>query len=249
VWLAHLLTLSRLLLAVLFWYSVGTPALAVATMATAALTDFVDGRVARFVRRRHAARGRPIPIGPGSWLDPLCDKTFVLSVIAATYVTLRPPLSLLVVISARELVLVPLAAAYRLVPYLRSRLRYDFTAGPLGKAATVAQFMALGAILLGHPARQVLAIVAGVVGVLAAVQYVARGIRLSRLSARGAAVREEARPLSQGTRADGPRANDPTNQETSETRSAAMTAVPNDATSNPGTSAAAIPNATPFTTR
>jgi ferredoxin len=90
-----------------------------------------DGAVARRARKAGHARGLTLPPGPGAWLDPLCDKSFVLSVLAATYVNLAPSLYLLALIATRELILIPLAAIYRFTPLLRGRSRYDFRAGLL----------------------------------------------------------------------------------------------------------------------
>ena len=126
----------------------------------------------------------------GAWLDPLCDKTFVVSVLIATWVHTHPALWLIVAIGARELVLVPLAALYRFTG-LRSRMRYDFRAGPLGKAATVAQFVAVLALLAHLPYRAALAGLSGVLGLVAAGHYVRRGLRLARRSSIGPASLEE----------------------------------------------------------
>ena len=177
---AHLLTLSRIPLALLFWIAVADAQWAIAVMAVAAVTDVVDGAAARRAQRLAEARGLRPAAGPGPWLDPLCDKVFVLSVIAATYVRLAPSPYLLATIAIRELILVPLAAIYRLAPFLRARMRYDFKAGPLGKAATMAQFLAIAAILLRHPSQAPLALVAGVVGLAAAIDYIRRGVRIAR---------------------------------------------------------------------
>ena len=180
MWLAHLLTVSRIPLAVAFWFVVRDPALALLVLALGAATDLVDGHIARFVQRRRARRGEPAPSTIGEWLDPLCDKTFVVSVLAAVWVNLEPSPLLLVAIAARELILVPIAAVYRFTPLLRTRLRYRFRAGPLGKAATVAQFAAITALLFHHPVFAPLAALAAVVGVLAAAAYIARGIKLAQ---------------------------------------------------------------------
>jgi cardiolipin synthase len=180
MWLAHLLTVSRIPLAALFWLVVQRPLAALIVLAVGAATDLVDGHIARFVIRRRTRRGEPAPSRIGEWLDPLCDKTFVLSVLAAVWVTLRPPPVLLLAVASRELILVPIAAVYRFTPWLRSRLHYRFRAGPLGKAATVAQFAAIAALLFRHPAFAVLAATAGLVGVSAAVAYIVRGVRLAR---------------------------------------------------------------------
>jgi cardiolipin synthase len=180
MWAAHLLTLSRIPLGFLFWLAISDPPWAFVVMAIAGLTDVADGAVARRARRTAEIRGVALAPGPGAWLDPVCDKFFVLSVLAATHVKMSAPLYLLAAIATREVLLVPLAAIYRLTPLLRSRMRYDFRAGPLGKAATISQFLAIAAILLDHSLQTPLALLAAAVGFLAAVHYIRRGIRLAR---------------------------------------------------------------------
>lgn len=186
MWLAHLLTVSRLPLAGLFWLVVGEPRWALLVLALGAATDIVDGVIARFVVSRRQRLGQPPPSRIGEWLDPLCDKTFVLSVLAAIAIRLDTPALLLLAIAAREIILVPLAAIYRFTPLLRSRMRYRFRAGVLGKAATVAQFLAILAVLFRDPRAPLLAALAAVVGILAAAAYVLRGVRLAREGARPA---------------------------------------------------------------
>src|SRR5687767_3760492 len=110
MWLAHLLTLSRLPLAGLFWLVVGTPGPALVVLVISAATDLIDGPIARFVMRRRATRGEPAPSKVGEWLDPLCDKTFVLSVLIAVWWTLAPAPGLVMAIASREVILVPIAA-------------------------------------------------------------------------------------------------------------------------------------------
>ena len=180
MWLAHALTLSRLVLAALFWAVVGRPWWALLVLAMAAWTDVVDGRIARFVQGRRERSGRPAPSTVGEWLDPLCDKTFVLSVLLALWARAGLSPVLLAAIATREVILVPLAALYRFTPLLRARMRYRFRAGPLGKAATVAQFLAIAGVLFGHPQVPLAAAVAAVIGAAAALAYVLRGIRLAR---------------------------------------------------------------------
>jgi cardiolipin synthase len=182
MWLAHLLTILRLPLAAAFWLVVRRPGLALLVLALGAATDLIDGPIARFVRRWRAARGRPAPAAIGDWLDPLCDKTFVLSVLLALAVTLRPSPLVLLAIALREVILVPIALVYRFTPLLRARLTYQFRAGPVGKAATVAQFLAITALLFGHPWLDGLAALAGAVGLAAAVVYIRRGVLLARRS-------------------------------------------------------------------
>lgn len=174
MWLAHALTVVRLPLAALFWAVADRPAWALATLLVAGLSDVADGRVARHYGAREGTR-------LGAWLDPLCDKLFVLAVLVAMATRVGTPIPWLLAVAAREVVLLPLSAIVRVaasVGALRSRVRYEFRAEPVGKATTVVQFLALGGLLLRHPTGPVLAVVAGALGLVAAGHYVVRGVRL-----------------------------------------------------------------------
>jgi cardiolipin synthase (CMP-forming) len=166
MWLAHALTLSRLPIAVAFWWAYGDTALATLLIALAALTDTLDGNVARYMKRRGSG-------GPdiGGWLDPLVDKLFVVIVLGVIWRQTGDAL-VLALIGARELVMVPLVAIYVARRMPTRELRADV----FGKAATVAQFVAV-AIVRGLPRwGLVAASVAAVLGVIAAIHYVARGL-------------------------------------------------------------------------
>jgi cardiolipin synthase (CMP-forming) len=168
--LANVLTLSRIPFGIAFWFVADRPIWALAVMIVGGATDLVDGWVAR--RRGQAGRN-----GVGAWLDPVCDKFFVLSMVAALLTSRRPAAWIVVAIAAREVVVVPLALAYRLLPGVRRRLSYDFRAGRPGKLATLAQFAALTAILFGSAVLPWIAALAGVVGLAAAGDYVRRALR------------------------------------------------------------------------
>src|SRR4051812_33114252 len=92
--LPNLLSLTRLPLGGLFWLALGPTARqslwAFGVMAAAAVTDVLDGHLARRnAARAAAARGAPPSDnddedaaapgtgGMGAWLDPICDKLFV----------------------------------------------------------------------------------------------------------------------------------------------------------------------------
>jgi cardiolipin synthase len=171
----NLLSLARLPLGAAFWAAMGAgpghvlPALAV--LAAAALTDVLDGIAAR--------RSGVDLAGVGSWLDPLCDKLFVGAVLGALYVERGVPLGLLAMIVARELLQLPMSLVYRAVPTLRRWLRYDFRASPLGKAATIAQFLAIVALVVRLPAR-VPIVCAFTLGIVALGDYVRRAIEIGR---------------------------------------------------------------------
>ena len=180
MWLAHALTLSRLALAAVFWAVFSRPWWALGVLALSAFTDIVDGHIARFVQRRRERAGQAPPSRLGEWLDPLCDKTFVLSVLLALWVHAQVPPLWLAAIAFREIILVPLAALYRFTPLLRARMQYRFRAGVLGKAATVAQFLAIITILFHDRRAPAAVVLAAIVGSAAAVAYIARGVRLAR---------------------------------------------------------------------
>lgn len=167
MWLAHTLTLSRIPIAVVFWLTYGDELVSLALVVLAALTDAADGNVARWVKRRNGSRSTL-----GEWLDPLADKIFVLVVLGAIQVHAPVPWPLMALIVARELVLVPVAMIFRMV--VHGRGEHAFKAGALGKAATIAEFAAIAAIILDSPLLLPLAIIAGVLGLSAVAVYIDR---------------------------------------------------------------------------
>lgn len=172
----NLLSLARVPLGGLFWLTLDGErglVLSFAVLCAAALTDVLDG----YVARRLKADG---PTGVGSWLDPICDKIFVASVLAAIYFERRPPLGLLALIMSRELIQLPMSAVYRFSAALQHWVHYDFRASVLGKAATVMQFLAVGALLVDSPAVTWLAWVTLAVGLAAITDYLRRAIVLAR---------------------------------------------------------------------
>lgn len=170
MWLAHALTLSRIPIAIGFWLSYGDWRLSLALVVLAALTDAADGTVARWWQRR-TGDTRP---SPGEWLDPIVDKFFILVVLAAIQVHDPVPWGIIALIVARELVLIPLAAIYRLVVQRNGRGEHAFKADPIGKAATVAELAAIAALVVGSRLVVPLAVVAGTLGVIAVIHYIAR---------------------------------------------------------------------------
>jgi cardiolipin synthase len=183
--IANLLSLARVPLALAFavvlaapW---GGPVVALGVLAVAGLTDALDGMFARRAEaRRLGTHGPTAPAGTGSWLDPVCDKVFVAGVLGAIWYRSQPSLGLLALIIARELAQLPLSLVYATVPVLRRWLRYDFRASVLGKAATVAQFVAIGALLFQSRLVVPAAWLAFAMGLLALGDYILRAIRIGR---------------------------------------------------------------------
>lgn len=174
MWLAHALTLSRIPIAITLFFAYGDPRWALALIALAALTDTADGNVARAMQRR--GHTRP---AIGGWLDPLVDKIFIALVLVVLWIN-SGDLLVIALIGARELVLVPLVAVY----LARHRPVSEIRADPIGKAATIAQFIAVG-IAIGAPAWALhAAVVTALVGLAAAVHYVAKELRAEHVQPR-----------------------------------------------------------------
>ena len=186
--LPNALTLVRVPLAGLVWIAPESQSWFFAILATAALSDVLDGRVARALRARRVARGGDAremgdAAATGAWLDPACDKLFVVSAVAAVAWTYRPPVSLCLLMATREIILVPFVLGYWAAQRIRRRLRIDFRAGALGKATTVAQFAAIVSIPVWPASTRTLAVVAALVGLAASVDYLWRGVAMARFAA------------------------------------------------------------------
>src|SRR5438105_5221761 len=145
--LPNLLSLSRLLLAVLF-VPAGRPA-RIALICLAAATDFLDGWLAR--RTNTATRW-------GALMDPVADRIFVLVAIV-TYV-LNGELSLVesLLLLSRDIATALGFFVARAVPALRA---VEFKARFPGKIVTVLQLVTLLALVVGaHPLTPFIALVA-----------------------------------------------------------------------------------------
>jgi len=188
VTLPNLLTVVRVPMAALLWASLGDRTWLTAMLAAAALTDILDGRVARAIRKRRLERGAdPDAIGEsyavGAWLDPLCDKLFVLSAIFYIWIGWSVPLGLIVLVGLRELIVLPITLVYLLFRDLHTKLRFDFRASAVGKAATVSQFAAALSFVYLPTASLYLAVVAAVIGCIAAASYLRRAVVTARYMA------------------------------------------------------------------
>lgn len=170
--LPNLLTLSRVPLGALAWILPLEPALVLGLLALAGITDVLDGTLER--RRREKGGGGS---SAGVWLDPLCDKIFIVSLLAAITVRRDLPLWMLPLIGLREILQGLVLAATRLLPPLQRRLRPRFRANILGKATTILQFATIAAILLDKPGARPLAVATAVLGLVAVGVYVRRAWR------------------------------------------------------------------------
>jgi cardiolipin synthase (CMP-forming) len=183
--LPNVLTLVRIPLAALLWIVPGNAVYIFSLGAIAAVTDMLDGRVARALRARRLARGQATEgLGDaqavGAWLDPLCDKVFVMSAVGSVYVGWHPPVAVLALICARELILVPLMLLYEILGRHRQQRQLDFRAGPAGKLTTVAQFASIAAVMLMPSMIWPLALLACLAGLVTVVVYTRRGLECLR---------------------------------------------------------------------
>lgn len=169
------LTLVRVPLAALLWLRPGDRLFLVVLMAVAALTDIVDGAVAR----RLDPSVRKDPNNPGAWLDPLADKIFVASLVALVLVFHTPPLTLALLLLVREVMLLPIIVLWALYWRPRGR-RVDFRAVWAGKLTTVLQFLAVGAMLFAPAALVALAPLAAIFGALSVILVARRELGATR---------------------------------------------------------------------
>ncbi|HVE43032.1 MAG TPA: CDP-alcohol phosphatidyltransferase family protein [Planctomycetota bacterium] len=173
--LPNLLTLSRLPMAGLAWIRPNDPVYVLGLMALAGLSDVLDGWLERKRRERLG-----LPQGGeslGAWLDPLCDKVFILSVLVAITSAHSLPWWIIPLIALREILQTLIVAGTRVVPALKRALRPRFKANVLGKLTTVVQFVTIGAILLNRPGAIPLAFATALMGLIAVAVYVRRAMR------------------------------------------------------------------------
>jgi cardiolipin synthase len=169
---ADLLSLIRVPLGAAFVLLAADLRAALVILAVAALSDVLDGWVARRAASTRTSTSVP---HRGDWLDPLCDKLFALSVVIGLLRAHDPPLAWLLLLLAREQLQLIAVILMRLVPTLRQvARRFEFRAHPAGKATTVAQFVASAALLIEHPSAGPLCALSALLGVVSFAIYVQR---------------------------------------------------------------------------
>jgi cardiolipin synthase (CMP-forming) len=155
--LPNAISAARFPLAVLF-PAVGET-LRIAVVAVAAVSDWIDGRLARGTGQVTAA---------GEVLDPVADKAFMLVVLVTLGVEGALPLWTLPVLLTRDIGVALGAGLLR----LRGR-RVRMPARRAGKLVTWLQFLAIGVLLLWPATGQWVAPVVGVAGLYALRDYAA----------------------------------------------------------------------------
>src|SRR6188508_885498 len=136
---ANQLTLLRLLLVPVFVLCMvyDRPGWALVTFAVAAITDALDGLLAR----------RSGPTTLGAWLDPMADKLllatmFIVLTLPGLGLTSRIPLWLTILVISRDVAIVMTVAIFNLAVARRT-----FKPSPLGKVAT-AVYLVTGVVAL-----------------------------------------------------------------------------------------------------
>ncbi len=140
--LPNVLTLARVPLAGLLWVAPGNALYLFTLGVVAAVTDMLDGRVARALRARRLARGqRTGGLGEaqavGAWLDPLSDKLFVIVPAVALTVQGDFPWWATAAIVLREV-------AVSLLRWRLDQRGVSLPASRAGKAKTFSQISAVG---------------------------------------------------------------------------------------------------------
>ena len=154
----NLLSWSRLALAAGFVASGGTET-QVGLIGAAAVTDFLDGWLARKVQATSKW---------GALLDPIADRVFVLTVVATFLFTGMLSTTQYFVMILRDLMTAVGFLVARVIPWLRT---VPFKARMLGKVVTVLQLLALAAVLLAPRAVTPLVVAVGVAALLSIADY------------------------------------------------------------------------------
>ncbi len=156
--LPNLLSLSRIALAAAFVMMPGTRA-RIWLIVAAAITDFLDGWIAR----RVDATSRW-----GALLDPITDRVFVLAAVATFVVSGALGTTQYFVLILRDLATAIGFVVARSIPWLRT---VNFRARPLGKIVTTLQLATLAAVLVRPTLVQGFVIAVGATSVLAIADY------------------------------------------------------------------------------
>ncbi len=170
----NVISLLRIPLAAAVWIDPRNQPLLLGLLTAAVVSDLLDGWLAR----RSGSEGAS---EIGAWLDPVCDKVFILSAAAAVAWAWRLPPALLLLTATREALQIPLYGLFRFIPRLRPRT-FDFRAAKVGKATTVVQMATITAMIVLPDGAPALAVVSAVLGAASVTVYVRRAIRSRQIS-------------------------------------------------------------------
>jgi cardiolipin synthase len=158
----NLLSLARLPLAALFPLAAGSKNRALVILALAAVTDVLDG---------HLARRDGQATATGAVLDPIADKAFALSVVGTLIAQGKIPRWGIPALLAREALEAPLLLWILVRPAREGATPPEVRSIVPGKLATVAQFAAVMAALELPAALPAALVAAAAAGTVAGVLY------------------------------------------------------------------------------
>ena len=169
------LTLFRILLTPVFFITLVsyTPEkevlrlVALAIFVIAALTDALDGLLARFLKQRTAL---------GQMLDPLADKILLVSayigLLFVTTLPFRPPLWITITIIFRDLILL-----FGFFTLNFAAVKIEVQPNIWGKLTTVSQMLLLCFVLLEWPIAVPLAFLTVTFTIISGIIYITRGLK------------------------------------------------------------------------
>ncbi len=169
------LTLFRILLTPVFFISLvsytpekeGFRLIALAIFVVAALTDALDGLLARFLKQRTAL---------GQMLDPLADKILLVSafigLLFVPTLPFRPPLWITITIIFRDMILL-----FGFLTLNFAAVKIEVQPNLWGKLTTVSQMLLLCFILLEWPVAIPLAFLTVTFTIVSGIIYITRGLK------------------------------------------------------------------------
>ena len=141
--------------------------MALAIFVVAALTDALDGLLARFLKQRTAL---------GQMLDPLADKILLVSayigLLFVTTLPYRPPLWITITIIFRDLILL-----FGFFTLHFAAAKIEVQPNLWGKLTTVSQMLLLCFILLEWPVAIPLAFLTVTFTIISGIIYITRGLK------------------------------------------------------------------------
>jgi cardiolipin synthase len=169
--LPNVLSALRLPLAVLFPFVVEDVRAALAVLLAAALTDVLDG----FLARRS---GQVTALG--AVVDPIADKVFATTVVITLLFHRKMPAWALPALLSREILEAPLLVWVLISHKFRGARKAAARANIPGKLATTVQFIAVLAAIAAPDLVEVTLVAAAVAGALAGVSYWARELERAK---------------------------------------------------------------------
>jgi len=154
----NVISLSRMGLAVAF-VVLHDPLARIVLVAIAAVTDFLDGFIARVANQRSVA---------GALIDPIADRIFVLAAVSAFLFDGLLTTGQYFIFLSRDLATAIGFIVARIIPWLRP---VRFRARLLGKGVTVLQLATLMAVLLFPQATTGLIVAIGLLSAMSILDY------------------------------------------------------------------------------